>query len=158
MVQRFARFSYSLFEISRCWHKLAAEEMAKYDLKGPYAVYILTIQRYEEGVTAAQLCELCCRDKADVSRAVAIMEEKGLVKKEGKQPYRARLVLTQKGQEAAAHVCRRAGLAVELAGKDISDADRAVFYAALESITGNLQALCKEGLPPEKDQGEHYVC
>ena len=28
MVERFARFSLAISEISRCWHKLAAEEMA----------------------------------------------------------------------------------------------------------------------------------
>ena len=29
---------------------------------------------YYDGVTAARLCELCSRDKADVSRAVSAME------------------------------------------------------------------------------------
>ena len=55
--------------------------------------------------------------------------------------------LTQLGNEAAEHVCRRACLAVELAGKDISDDDRAVFYQALTSITENLQKLSQQGLP-----------
>lgn len=30
MVDRFERFSFAISEISRCWHKLAAEEMEKY--------------------------------------------------------------------------------------------------------------------------------
>ena len=32
MVERFARFSLAIFEISRCWHRLAAEEMAAYEI------------------------------------------------------------------------------------------------------------------------------
>lgn len=147
MVERFNRFSYAIFEISRCWHRLAAEEMSKYDLKGPYAIYLLTMQRNPEGITAAQLCELCGRDKADVSRAVAQMEEKGLVTKMDDHSYRARLQLTQQGELAAQHVCNRASVAVELAGKDISDEEREVFYRALFSITENLQDLSKNGLP-----------
>lgn len=149
MVNRFERFSIAIFEISRCWHKLAAEEMAKYGLKGPHAMYLITMDRYAGGITAAQLSELCSRDKADVSRAMSQLEEKGLIVREGKGPYRALLKLTDEGKKAAAHVCRRAAVAVEHAGKGISDAHREIFYTALESITANLQLLCKEGLPKQ---------
>lgn len=147
MVDRFKRFSLSVFEISRCWHKLAAEEMVKYGLKGPHALYLIVLQHNPEGLTAVRLCELCGRDKADVSRAVSALEEKGMVRREGGNGYRARISLTAAGHEAADHVCRRATLAVELAGKGISDEDREIFYDSLTSITGNLKALCTEGLP-----------
>lgn len=147
MVDRFKRFSFSIFEISRCWHKIAAEEMAKYGLKGPHAIYLAVLQHNIEGLTAARLCELCGRDKADVSRALSVLEEKGLVKREAGSGYRAKICLTESGCEAADHVCRRASVAVELAGKDISDGEREVFYHALGSITDNLKALCRDGLP-----------
>ena len=147
MVDRFQRFSLSLFEISRCWHKLAAEEMSKYGLKGPYAIYLVVLQHNPDGLTAARLCELCGRDKADVSRCLSAMLEKGLISREGGNSYRAKVFLTSLGCQAAEHVCRRASLAVELAGKDISDEERGVFYQALTSITGNLRALSRQGLP-----------
>lgn len=147
MVDRFKRFSFSIFEISRCWHKLAAEEMAKYGLKGPHAIYLTVLQHNPEGLTAARICELCGRDKADVSRALSMLEEKGMVRREGGNGYRARISLTEAGCEAADHVCCRASLAVELAGKGITDAEREVFYDSLTAITGNLKALCREGLP-----------
>ena len=35
--------------------------------------------RMEDGVTGPQLCELCGRDKSDVSRTIAILQEKGFV-------------------------------------------------------------------------------
>lgn len=149
MVERFERFSYAIFEISRCWHKLAAEEMAKYGLKGPHAVYLLTMRRHEDGLTAAQLAELCSRDKADVSRAIALLEEKGLVRKEGvnRKAYRARLILTQEGVTAAELVCQRAAVAVEYASKGYSQAHRDIFYHVLDTVALNLQNLSKEGLP-----------
>ena len=82
MLNRFARFSLAISEIDRCWHKLAAEEMAKYDLNSPHAVYLTTLYNFEEGITATKLGELCCKNKADVSRMVSILEKKGLVRKE----------------------------------------------------------------------------
>lgn len=149
MLDRFERFSLAIAEINRCWHKLAAEELAKYGLNSPHAVYLNTLYRFEDGITAAKLGELCNKNKADVSRMVAIMEQKGLVQKQsvGGNMYRALLKLTEEGKAAARHVRQRAAIAVELAGAGLSDADREAFYRALELITNNLQTLSKEGLP-----------
>lgn len=154
MVERFERFSYAIFEISRCWHKLAAEEMAKYGLKGPHAIYLVTMRRHENGLTAAQLCDLCARDKADVSRTVSMMEKKGLVVREGVNSnlYRAALKLTDEGKEAARQVCLRAAIAVEHAGKGITDEDRRILYDSLDAITANLRSLSKEGLPESEKE------
>lgn len=149
MIDRFERFSFAIAEIYRYWHKIAADEMEKYDLKGPYAVYLTTMYRFPDGLTATQLSELCSRDKSDVSRAMSLMEKRGLVTKESvnQNLYRARIRLTDQGVEAAEHVRARAAVAVELAGNGISDKDRSVFYETLEHISSNLQAISSEGLP-----------
>ena len=51
-MERFERFSFALSEISRHWHKLTADEMNKYGLKGTHSIYLLTLSRYPEGLTA----------------------------------------------------------------------------------------------------------
>lgn len=149
MISRFERFSSAISEISRYWHKIAADEMTKYGLKGPHAVYLITMYRYSDGITSAQLCELCRRDKSDVSRAISVMEEKGLIKREGvnQNLYRALLKLTDEGRTAAEHICERARIAVETAGTGISDEHRIIFYETLELIASNLQTISEEGLP-----------
>ena len=105
--------------------------------------------RCDEGVTAPQLCELCGRDKSDVSRTVAVLQEKGFVTKEevNRSLYRGLLKLTDQGRAAAEQISRRASLAVELAGADLSDEARSCFYEALDSITAHLREISKEGLP-----------
>ena len=150
MLERFAKFSFSIAEIDRCWHKLAAEEMVKYGLNSPHAVYLNTL--YEvglEGITAAQLGELSGKNKADVSRMVAILAKKGLVQKVavGRNMYRAKLILTEEGKRAAEQVRERAAVVVELAGSGLSQEERETFYKALGLITTNLQKLSREGLP-----------
>ena len=150
MLNRFAKFSFSISEIGRCWHKLAVEEMTKYGLNSPHAVYLNTMyDANPEGITAAQLGELCGKNKADVSRMIAILVKKGLVQKVavGNNMYRAKLILTEEGRRAAEHVRKRAALAVELAGSGLSNEERETFYRALDLITENLQKLSKEGLP-----------
>ena len=145
MVERFERFSLAIAESSRCWHKLASEEMRPYGLKGAHALYLTTLQRYPQGITIPELCELCLKDKSDASRMLAILEEKGLVDKQG--GYGGKVLLTEAGQAAARQVSARVSRAVEVAGKDLSEEERVVFYKALASITENLRTLTDQGIP-----------
>lgn len=151
MVERFSKFSFVLFEITRCWHQLSAEEMEKYGLKGPHCTYLLSIAEHPDGLTATQICEICGKDKADVSRTMAFLEKKGMVTKEGihQNLYRGVYKLTDDGIKAAEHVQRRASLAVELAGKDMTEEERVAFYRALATVAANLRKLSEEGIPQE---------
>ena len=149
MLERFETFSLAISEISKYWHKLTTEEMEKYGLKGPHSIYLLVMAKHEDGLTAPQLCELCGKDKADVSRTMSIMEQKGLVTKEGVNAslYRGILKLTQEGKRAAQYVADRARLAVEIAGRGLSEENRKVFYEALGIIAMNMRELSQNGLP-----------
>ncbi len=154
MIERFERFSHAIFAVSRCWHQLAAEEMEPYGLKGPHAIYLLAILRSGEGLTCAQLCELSGRDKADVSRAISMMEDKHLVQRQGTggNLYRAQVALTPQGIQAAQQICQRASLAVEYAGIGYSQEQREVFWQVLDTIAANLQNMTKTGIPKEEIQ------
>ncbi len=149
MIQRFEQFTSAVFEISRCWHRLAEQELSVYGLKGPHATYLTVLCRYEGGLTGSELCRLCGRDKSDLSRAAAILQDKGLVVKEAvdQSLYRGLLRLTAEGRAVAEQISRRACLAVELAGGDLSEGERETFYRALFSITGRLREISREGLP-----------
>lgn len=149
MVDRFERFSLAISEISRYWHKLAAEELTKYGLKGPHATYLTTMYKFPDGITVPQLCEICGKDKSDASRMISILEEKKLVEKHHVDGslYRGLLFLTPEGKKAAEHVSNRAARAVMLAGKDLSDEERDIFYRSLDSITQNLKKLTEDGIP-----------
>ena len=149
MIDRFERFSLAISEISRYWHKIAADELEKYGLKGPYAVYFTTLYRYPEGMASVRLSELCARDKSDVSRAISAMEKMELAVKDGVGGnfYRARVRLTEKGREVAKQINDRAHLAVEMGGNGLNDEQRENLYDALEIIMNNLQEISRDGLP-----------
>ena len=152
MIDRFERFSVVISELSRYWHKITTAEMEKYGLKGAHSIYLTTMIRYPEGITAAQICELCCKDKSDVSRMMNIMEKNGLVVKEGgyQNRYNGVFRLTEEGKAAAKYVKRRAALAVSIAGKELTDDERAILYRALESIAENMRNISESGLPDDE--------
>ena len=143
-MDRFETFSLALFNMSRYWNRLAAEEMEKYGLKGAHAFYLVTVLRYNGEITASQLCDLCGKDKADVSRGVSRLEAIGMLQRVGSNPYRAKLQLTQEGIAAAQAVRETAQTIVDRVGGDLTAENRAVFYEVLASVTANLEKLCKE--------------
>ena len=148
MIDRFETFSYAIAEISRCWHRIATDEMKKHGLKGPHAVFFTALYRHRDGLTATELCAICAKDKAEVSRAVAGLEEQGLMSKDlaNQNRYRAKIRLTEKGVELAEQINLQAKRAVEFGGNGLNDQEREVFYKALALISDNLKKLDQIGL------------
>lgn len=150
MITRFEQFSVIISGIYRYIQKIEREEMVKRGYKGAFAGYLATLKRFEKGLTSTELCEICDKDKAAVSRIIAEMEEKGLVEKrgEGKGSYRAKIILTEKGREVAEYVYERAHIAVtRVSGELMNDEERASLYSTLDTIYKNLQKVSKEGIP-----------
>ena len=148
MESRYELLSGSISSMYHDIQKIERTEMAQYGLKGPHAQCLLAMKKHPEGITAARLCEVCEKDKAAVSRILAELEEAGMILRENRNGsrYRAILLLTDRGQEAAAAVVEKARLAVEVAGKGFGPEEREVFYRGLSIISGNLHKLCRDGL------------
>lgn len=150
MLERFEKFSLAIWEISRYWNKIASDEMEKHGLKAHFAVYFITMSRFEQGITAAKLSELCSRDKAEVSRVLSLMEKKGLVcRQKNQNHYRAPVRLSEEGRKLSEVIKRKATQAVELGGMGIPAEQRESFYTALDIITENLRRLSRMGLPEQ---------
>lgn len=149
MIDRFEQFVSYISAIHRDIQRIERDEMEKLGLKGAYAQYLVAMHRYPDGITAADLCEVCDKDKAAVSRAVTEMERHGLLSKlcSHENQYRALLQLTEKGRQAAEFVCRKAVSAVQIAAAEIDDETRTILYRALRSVSSHVQTICIEGLP-----------
>lgn len=148
MLKRFEQFTASISCIYRYIQQIERDAMEKYGLRGPHAQCLIIISQYPDGITAARLCELCEKDKAAVSRILSELEKEELIERKIIDTgYRAPITLTDKGMTAAKEVGNIARKAVSIAGKDLDDESRKIFYSALDSIAANLHKLSKEGLP-----------
>lgn len=143
MINRFEHFTMDIFSITRSWNRLANEEMKKYGLRGAYGLYLVMIAGSEGHITAAKLADLCQRDKADVSRAVAAFQKKGILEPYGESKYRASLILTKEGKELASQISRRASEVIGQAGQDISQEMRENMYHCLDSIALRMREICE---------------
>lgn len=145
MIERFEKFSFNIFSIYHYLHKIMAEEMKRYGLKGPYAIYLIAISRNEYGITSAKLAEICGRNKADVSRAISDFEKTDLIIRTGATSYNAIITLTESGKKIATDLAKKAMDAVSMVGGGIGDDDREIFYTSLQSIADKLALLSENG-------------
>ena len=148
MLSRFEQFSSSIASIYQYIQKIERVEMSKYGLKGSHTQCLIAMQRFPQGITASQLCEACDKDKAAISRSVADLVQMGLVVRQTQNgnTYRANLVLTEKGADAAKKISQLASLAAEKACADLTEEQRDVFYNALHLIATNLNKIYRDGL------------
>lgn len=151
MISRFEQFAYVISGMHRLIQKIERAEMIKRGYKGAFAQYLATLRRYEEGLTATELCEICDKDKAAVSRILAEMEEKGLVERQKKivRTYRSKITLTEKGKETAEFVAERARKAVS-AVSEMDPEQREVLYSTLDTLYKNLLKVSEDGIPNEE--------
>lgn len=137
MENRFENFTVTILKLNKLVHKIKLYEMEGYNLK---AIHVMCVYYLSERgpLTAGQLCKLTCEDKAAISRALAILRERGFIVGEGGR-YNARLSLTEEGRQLAVYINRKAEDAVEMGGRDLSVEERRIFYKALGTITANLE-------------------
>ena len=154
MITKYESFSLAIASLNQDIQKIERMEMAKYGLKGSHAQCLLAMSRHPDGIMASRLCEICEKDKAAISRIVSELEEAGFLVRSERNGvrYRARLLLTDKGREAARNVAGRATLAVEQAGEGLTEEKREVFYSVLALIAGNLHTICRDGLKDGKEK------
>ncbi len=140
------RFQAFVTGISVCYkyiQKIKSVEMTEFGLKGAHAMCLFFLHSHPEGLTAAQLSQLCAEDKAAVSRSLASLMEQGYIESDEKK-YRSRIRLTKRGEEVANHIDEMIERWVESGGVGLSEQDREVFYSSLELIANNLRGSIGE--------------
>ena len=148
MLGRFEQFCGAISSIHLSIQRIERAEMAKYGLKGPHAQCMLMMAQYPKGITAAELCEVCDKDKAAISRAISELELAGMVirqDRDGKR-YRSLLYLTEQGIVLADHIKQLVHMAVAQASQGYDVQTRDTFVGVLNLIAGNRQTICREGL------------
>ena len=151
MIARYEQFSAAISSMYHDIQKIERVEMAKFGLKGPHAQCLLALHRHEGGLTAVELCDICDKDKAAISRTLAELEQAGLVNRgdaQGKR-YRACLKLTEQGLGIANGVDELVYRAVKQATAGYDVQQREVFIGVLNLISDSLQTICRDGLPQE---------
>lgn len=137
MLQRFQSFVTGVTLCYKSIQKIKSTEMTEFGLKGTHVMCLFFLARHPEGLTAAQLSQMCAEDKAAISRTLAVLQEQGYIQA-GERKYRAPIHLTPAGQELARQMEALIQQWVSLGGDDLTEEERTIFYRVLGKIAANL--------------------
>lgn len=138
MLQRFEAFVTGITVCYKYIQRIKSVEMTEFGLKGTHAMCLFFLHHNPQGLTAAQLCQLCAEDKAAISRTIATLQEQGYLEGDDRK-YRTTLTLSPAGLELAKQMDTVIEQWVELGGDGLSQAERAAFYRSLSLIAANLK-------------------
>ena len=144
MKDRFEAFITGVTVCYKYIQRIKTMEMTELGLKGTHVTCLFYLSNHPDGLTAAQLCQLCAEDKASVSRTVADLTARGYIAKGSAKNYRAPLKLTAEGMEAAKQLDPLIDSWVLSGGDGLTEAEREVFYRSLSRIGENLRTRLEE--------------
>ena len=149
---RFEIFSTSVGQLVKSVTALKSRKMAKYGLKGTGALCLCQILESESGLTATELRRLGEIDKAQVSRCMNELSDKGLVyldEQEGRK-YKQKYRLTSYGDMVARDVQKTVDLLQGAVRKGISQEELEAFYRTLYKLCDNFDEVLANEAAGEK--------
>ena len=139
--ERFELFDVSVSLICKCLQKIKSDKMISYGLKGSHVLFMVQLDKEEDGLTASELSQAGHMDKAQISRVIAELTEKGLITKPSAykgQKYKNRLRLTEASKKITHDLNDFIADAFKYVSGSIPKADLEVFYRTLFTISENL--------------------
>ena len=143
---RFELFDVSMSLICKSIQKIKSEIMQSYGLKSSHVLFMVQLGEQEDGLTASELSRAGHMDKAQISRVVSELTDKGYITKcSGTgQKYRNKFKLTETGRRIAKDLDLLIEKAFEYVSGSIPKADLDVFYRTLFTISDKLFSLTEE--------------
>lgn len=139
MIQRFQEFLNGITVCYKYIQRIKNAEMTELGLKGIHVSCLFYLHHNPDGLTATQLCSLCCEDKATISRTVADLRARGYIQQGGNKNYRAPLYLSEAGVAVAQQMDPLIESWVGVGGDGMTDEQRETFYQCLTLISDNLR-------------------
>ncbi len=149
MEDLFVDFTLSILRLNKLVQKIKTFEIEKFGLKPIHVLCGYYLNKNPQGLTAKELSELTLEDKAAISRALKMMQEKGYVIYDPNR-RNSTIKLTEEGKQFTNVICTRAEKAVAAGSMDFTEAERIFFYRSLGVINENLRTYYKELIKNEK--------
>ena len=115
--------------------------MLPFGLTSSHTICMRKLYEKRDGVTRTQLTKLCAVDKAQISRIIETLTEKGYaVEKRGAQAnYRSKIMLTEEGIRVTEEINDIVIRINEYVSGNIPENDIIIFYETFNKICDNLK-------------------
>lgn len=143
--ERFEIFTKLISRINRNIRRIKTDEVAEFNLKSPHVSCLYYLYK-NGGLCSTELAEVCDEDKAAISRTLMHLEREGLIEceEQEKRRYKVDYTLTVRGREIATAIAAKIDRFIMLAGSDLTEDERRIFYTALEKISAKLDIIAND--------------
>lgn len=139
---RFMLFTGLITRVVKSIQAMKMIKMERYGLSAAHTNCLCRLGGHPEGLTQGALSELEMMDKAQVSRVLRELEEKGYVRREtGAGAYKRRWLLTGLGVETVREMEETLLALNRYVSRDIPEANLEVFYRTMATIAENIERL-----------------
>ena len=144
-MERYKVFTLAIANLTRSIRKIKTAEMVKWNLKSQHVSCIYYLYQ-KEILTAAELCDICGEDKANISRSLDFLEEHGYIesKEHINKHYKIHYFLTELGLTVGKSIVDRIEEIISTASDGITEHDRNIMYNTLSAIDKNLCKIANE--------------
>ena len=143
----FEAFHASISNAMKSLEKIKARGMDEYGLSGTYTLCLRQLYGRPNGMTRTELAQRCCVDRAQITRVIGELLEKGLVLEVGNgSNYRKRCVLTEKGRKTTTEINDQVDRILAFVSGDIPSDRLETFYETLNEICEKLKQAEEEML------------
>lgn len=142
--ERFVPFVLYTERIAKNIKRLADKKMEQYGLRSAHVMCILQLAKSENGLSSAELSNVCGVDKAFISRITAELMEKNyisrdLAPKQGK--YKIKFLLTEEGEKINKALNELICSFINQINKNTPVKKLEIFYDVLSTIDMGLDAI-----------------
>ena len=136
---RFELFSTKVARVVKSLQAIKSRKMAQYGLKGTTCLCLCQLLDSNGGLSATELSARGEIDKAQVSRCMSELIEKGFVLHECKEgrSYKQKYCLTASGLAVAKDIAAETVRVQKLAEQGVGDEELALFYRVLDRLCDN---------------------
>lgn len=145
MQERFVMFTTLLANINRSIYRIKSEFMSEYDLKSSH-VSCLYYLHHGLAKSPSELARVCEEDKANISRALKELEERGFITRlrDSRGRRSGRIAVTDEGREIGEFITKQIDGVLSIVEGPVDDGERSVMYTVLTKISSSLARLADE--------------
>ena len=142
--ERFYEFSGLVSAAYKALRRAQEKYTREFGLRSVHVACMLHLLGAPEGLSATELSELCGVDRAQISRVVSELTERGLVcgtADGGRRRYRGSLCLTEEGKKTAAAMLGIVDEKLELVAAGLDAKELEIFYSVFGAIVERLENI-----------------
>ena len=137
----FERFAQMLSTASKSIFRLKSRCMSKYGLSSTHTLCLRSLYENSEGMTKSEIAEFCDIDKAQITRIMSELVDKGyVVADKSMRAYNRKFLLTQEGLRITEEINGTVETVVKYVNQDIPKEDIEHFYSIFEAINEKLRS------------------